>query len=134
MCKYCTKPIGNDIDMEQSPDSKETQPNKAKIVQSKDNKPGIVLYRHGLAQGCFDIGYCPMCGRKLTENNITIDEELKNLVLRISHKDGELTPNDILSTIKVLLETGTDKNILLKCDNEAELRAVGVYMNIKNNK
>lgn len=67
VCKYCTKPTGKDIDIEQSPDSKETQPNKAQIFQLKRDTPGIVLYRYGLAQGYFDIEYCPMCGRKLAK-------------------------------------------------------------------
>ncbi len=69
-----------------------------------------------------------------TKDGITIDEELKNTALRISHKDGELTPNDILSLIETLIEIGADKNIILKCDNVAELKAIGIYYNVLNNK
>lgn len=67
MCKYCGGFYGHvkDIVIEKSPLDKDTQPNKAQIVQCKDDTPGIILYRYGLAQGYFDINYCPMCGRKL---------------------------------------------------------------------
>ncbi|MHB9924793.1 hypothetical protein [Clostridium botulinum] len=65
MCKHCEGIFGKVIDIEESPDFKETQPNRAQIIQLKNDKPGIVLYKCGLAQGYFDIEYCPKCGRKL---------------------------------------------------------------------
>ena len=65
MCKHCEGIYGKDIDIKESSNCKETQTNKAQIVQLKGDKPGIVLYKNGLAQGYFDIEYCPKCGRKL---------------------------------------------------------------------
>ncbi len=137
MCKYCDfkdiidedtsrgEPIIDDCDVE--------------TYLEKEYIKGIITYyltsnSYYAGESSGEIEYCPKCGRKLAENNITIDEELKILALRISHKDGELTPNDILSTIETSLKIGADKNILLKCDNVAELKAVGIYYNVLNNK
>jgi hypothetical protein len=57
---------------------------------------------------------------------------LNDLAIKISLKDKELTPNDILSTIETLLEIGVDKNIILRCQNIGQLKAVGVYHGIIN--
>ncbi|GAA0081340.1 hypothetical protein [Clostridium sp. CTA-6] len=65
MCKHCEGIFGKDIFIKESPSYKETQPNKAQIVQLENDKPGIVLFKNSLAQGYFDIEYCPKCGRKL---------------------------------------------------------------------
>lgn len=73
MCKYCEGIYGEKIDIEGSPICKEEQPNKAQIVQLKDDEPGIVLYKNGLAQGCFDIEYCPKCGKSLNTKGDSIN-------------------------------------------------------------
>ncbi len=65
MCKHCDGVYGKDIIVKESPLDVKTQPNKAKIIQHNSDKPGIVLFRNGLAQGYFDIKYCPICGRSL---------------------------------------------------------------------
>lgn len=65
MCKYCEGEFGKDINIKESPNDKETQPNKAQVIQLKGDAPGIILYKNHLAQGYFDIEYCPKCGRKL---------------------------------------------------------------------
>lgn len=65
MCKYCEGIYGKYINIGESPFGKKTQPDKAQITQLIDDSPGIVLYKNGLAQGYFDICYCPICGRKL---------------------------------------------------------------------
>lgn len=59
-------------------------------------------------------------------------EELKDLAIKISHNDDELTPNDILSTIEALLKIGASKIVILKCQNIEELKAVGIYQNVLN--
>ena len=67
MCEHCKGIYGKEIIIGESPDIKDTQPNKAQVIQLEDDVPGIILYRNGLAQGYFDIYFCPMCGRKLVE-------------------------------------------------------------------
>lgn len=65
MCKYCDGTYGKEIKLQKSEWGKETQPSEAQVVNFKGDIPGIVLYRNGLAQGYFDINYCPICGREL---------------------------------------------------------------------
>lgn len=67
MCQYCDKSQKKNIIINKSPNNKETQPNQAMIIQAQGDTPGIVLFRYGLAQGYFDINYCPICGRRLSE-------------------------------------------------------------------
>lgn len=64
-CKHCVGSYGKDIEVKQSPGDPLTQPTKIKIINIEGDTPGMVLFRWGLAQGYFDISYCPMCGRKL---------------------------------------------------------------------
>jgi len=76
-CEFCKGKYGKSINVIKSPLSEETQPNKVQIVQLENDTPGIILYRHGLAQGCLDIKYCPICGRKLSEESKLLLKEYK---------------------------------------------------------
>jgi hypothetical protein len=58
MCKYCKVPYGKSIVIQNTPFN-----NEAQIFQLKNDTPGIALLTGGIAQGYFDIDYCPMCGR-----------------------------------------------------------------------
>ena len=64
-CIYCNRKIGKEFNLKKSPVSIETQPDRAFIIQGNNEEAGIILLKNGLAQGCFDISYCPFCGRKL---------------------------------------------------------------------
>lgn len=65
MCKYCNGIIGKKIDISKSPCMQETQPDEAMIIQLKDDAPGLVLFKNGLAQGTIQMKYCHICGRAL---------------------------------------------------------------------
>ncbi len=137
MCKYCD--FKDVIDEDTSRGELIIDDCDVDTYLEKECFEGLTTYylvsnSYYAGEPCEEVNYCPKCGRKLTENDTAIDEGLKNLSLRISHKDGELTPNDILSLIETLLQIGADKNIILKCDNVAELKAIGIYYNVLNNK
>ncbi|OSA97288.1 UNVERIFIED_ORG: hypothetical protein B2H98_08050 [Clostridium botulinum] len=65
MCEYCMGEHGKEINIKESPNSKETQPTTVQIVQLEGDSPGVIIYRNGIAQGFFDVNNCFMCGRKL---------------------------------------------------------------------
>jgi len=65
MCNYCLKKPRQAISIKKSPAEKETQPTEARI--NFYEKPYIVLFRYGMAQGYFNIKYCPFCGENLKQ-------------------------------------------------------------------
>jgi len=77
-CKYCSKPfcVGADIEINKGA-ADGSCPQIAVIHQAKNDAPGIVLIKDHMANGYFEINYCPICGRKLTKDEVT-DESADN--------------------------------------------------------
>ena len=74
MCEFCKNYDNNRICGANIPIQKcvnETNLTDAQIMMNTGDKlPGIVIYsNHCVARGYFDISFCPMCGRKLVEND-----------------------------------------------------------------
>ena len=50
--------------------NKDSTLTEAQVLKNcADDRPGIVIYSHGKAMGYFDIRFCPMCGRKLSDKH-----------------------------------------------------------------
>jgi len=69
-CKYCSKSIGADIEINKGT-AEGNCPQIAIIHQTETDTPGIVLIKDHMANGYFEINYCPICGRKLTKDEVT---------------------------------------------------------------
>ena len=66
-CEYCKMPFGKGINVNEHIAQSLIQPDSAVIHQTKNDTPGIVLFCKSQPHGYFDIYFCPMCGRKLSE-------------------------------------------------------------------
>ena len=71
-CKYCSKSIGIGVGIEINKGAADgNYPQIAIIHQTETDTPGIVLIKNNMANGYFEINYCPICGRKLTTEAAT---------------------------------------------------------------
>lgn len=63
---------------------------------------------------------------------MSLDKELYELAQEITLHDREyvFSLTDITSLIETLLKRGVSKEIVLKCENVDELKAIGIYQNI----
>lgn len=64
MCKYCEGEFGKDFSIIKH-HTGINQPNSGQIINTKTDTLGIVLWNNKTASGCFDIKYCPFCGKKI---------------------------------------------------------------------
>jgi hypothetical protein len=75
-CEFCNKyhtpkggVLGKHIPVKPTVSSKESSPDRAEIYISTIEEPCIMLFNQCLTAGYIDIKYCPMCGRKLNQED-----------------------------------------------------------------
>lgn len=68
MCEFCGNRLGNKAMIVHRCANK-TDITACELAKHKDDeKYGIVIFSFGCAKGYFDINFCPICGRKLSED------------------------------------------------------------------
>ena len=61
-----------------------TQRNIDLIVTTKKGDEGIIVFEDSMAIACFDIKYCPICGKKLSAKETKLLTESEELSMGIS--------------------------------------------------
>lgn len=75
MCKFCREWHGEDTicgsEMPIFPcGNRNSKLTEAQLLKNTaDDDTGVVIYEQGKPSGYFKIRYCPMCGRKLVEDD-----------------------------------------------------------------
>lgn len=94
MCEFCESSrtpkghvFGKDIKINKC--ANETDLTDCQVVFGTPDTPALIIFAHGEAKGYVDIAYCPICGRKLSEEaeKPNVDELLEKIKENLAEED-----------------------------------------------